>query len=109
MVLAGKSRLSRIDRIGVSMAALSILDQTYSFVLNHFITTGRAPHFTDLAKEMGVSMEEGRQALKELMDLEIPGMWLHPGTDNIASFAPFSDFTTQYRITVKGEQKWFGQ
>ena len=95
--------------MGVSMAALSILDQTYSFVLNHFIATGRAPHYTDLAKEMGVSMEEGRQALKELMDLEIPGMWLHPGTDNIASFAPFSDFTTQYRITVKGEQKWFGQ
>jgi hypothetical protein len=36
-------------------------------------------------------------------------MWLAPGTDLIASFAPFNNQPTQYRITVDGQQKWFGQ
>jgi hypothetical protein len=38
----------------------------------------------------------------------IPG-WLHPHTDYIASFAPFNNLPTQYRITIEGQQKWFGQ
>jgi hypothetical protein len=27
----------------------------------------------------------------------------------ITSFAPFNNLPTQYRITVDGQQKWFGQ
>jgi hypothetical protein len=38
----------------------------------------------------------------------IPG-WLHPSTDYIASFAPFNNLPTQYRITIERQQKWFGQ
>ena len=35
--------------------------------------------------------------------------WLFPETDLIASFAPFNNLPTQYRISVDGEQKWFAQ
>lgn len=91
------------------MTDLAMLDRSYTFILRHFMETGYAPHYIDLAAELGVSPEEGRLALHDLMGLEIPGTWLHPGTDYIASFAPFSNFATQYRITVEGQQKWFGQ
>ena len=43
------------------------------------------------------------------MDAGITGMWLHPGTDHIASFGPFNNLPTQHRITIEGEQKWWGQ
>ena len=29
--------------------------------------------------------------------------------DYIVSFAPFNNLPTQYRITIEGQQKWFGQ
>jgi hypothetical protein len=51
---------------------------------------------------------EGRQALRDLFAEMIP-CWLAPGTDLITSFAPFNNLPTQYRITVEGKQKWFGQ
>ncbi|UCC53724.1 MAG: hypothetical protein JSV68_07060 [Anaerolineaceae bacterium] len=91
------------------MTDLTILDKSYGFILRHFMETGYAPHYTDLAAELAVSPEEGRQALHDLIALELPATWLHPGTDYIASFPPFSNFATQYRITVDGEHKWFGQ
>jgi hypothetical protein len=46
--------------------------------------------------------------LRELFASGVPG-WLFPGTDIITSFAPFNNLPTQYRITVDGQQKWFGQ
>ncbi|MCH8898763.1 MAG: hypothetical protein IIC33_10770 [Chloroflexi bacterium] len=57
---------------------------------------------------MSVPVEEGKVILHELIDTGIPA-WLHPGTDYIASFPPFNNLPTQYRITVGGEQKWFAQ
>jgi hypothetical protein len=53
-------------------------------------------------------VEEGRKALHDLFKAGVPG-WLFPKTDLITSFAPFNNLPTQYRITVDGEQKWFGQ
>ena len=35
--------------------------------------------------------------------------WLHPETDYVASFPPLNNLPTQYRVTVRGEQKWFAQ
>ena len=35
--------------------------------------------------------------------------WLHPETDYIASFPPLNNLPTQYRISVRGEQRWFAQ
>lgn len=86
----------------------TVFDKTYHFITKCMVETGQAPHYTEIAKELGVSVEEGRQTLCELFSKGVPG-WLAPGTDFIASFAPFNNQPTQFRITVDGQQKWFGQ
>ncbi len=90
------------------MAEVTLLDRAFDAIMQRFIHTGQAPHYTELAKELGLPMEEGRQLLHDLMDAGVPG-WLHPQTDYIASFPPFNNQPTQYRITVEGQQKWFAQ
>ncbi len=90
------------------MRELSKLDRTYNFILRRMTETGQAPFYTEIAAELRVSVEEGRKALHDLFGAGIPG-WLFPNTDLIASFAPFNNLPNQYRITVEGQQKWFGQ
>jgi len=73
------------------------------------VETGQAPHYIEIASGLGISIEEGRKVLHDLLTTPgIPG-WLYPGTDYIASFAPFNNLPTQYRITIEEQQKWFGQ
>jgi hypothetical protein len=86
----------------------SDLDRTFNVIMTRMVETGQAPHYTEIAAALGVSVEEGKQALQALFKAGVPG-WLHPGTDLIASFAPFNNLPTQYRITIDGQQKWFGQ
>jgi hypothetical protein len=90
------------------MSEPSQLDKTFNIILKHMVETGQAPHYTEIAAELDVSVEEGRKALHELFSPSFPG-WLFPNTDYIASFAPFAHLPTQYRITIDGQQKWFGQ
>ncbi len=90
------------------MADLTVLDRAFHSVMTCLVNTGRAPHYTELASDLDVAPEEGRQIFHDLMDTGIPA-WLHPGTDYIVSFAPFNNLPTQYRITVDGEQKGFAQ
>ena len=91
------------------MSSPNLLDKTYNVIIKRMVETGQAPHYTEIAAKLGVPVEEGRNALHDLMSVGIPGTWLFPDTDYIGSFAPFSNLPTQYRITVDGEQKWFGQ
>lgn len=91
------------------MASSTLLDNTYNVIIKGLVETGQAPHYTEIASELGVSVEEGRRALHELMSAGVLGMWLFPDTDYISSFAPFSNLPTQYRLTIGGEQKWFAQ
>ena len=84
------------------------LDKTFHIIMKRLVETGQAPHFTEIASELGVSPEEGRKALHELFFPGFPG-WLYPNTDYITSFAPFNNLPTQYRITIEGQQKWFAQ
>ena len=84
------------------------MDRTFDIIIKRMVKTGQAPHYTEIAAELGIPVEEGRQALHELFKAGIPG-WLFPKTDFITSFAPFNHLPTQYRITVDREQKWFGQ
>ncbi len=86
----------------------STLDKTFHVIMKRMVETGQAPHYTEIAKELGLSMDEGRKTLRELYSKRVPG-WLAPGTDLIASFAPFNNQPTQFRITIDGRQKWFGQ
>jgi len=90
------------------MSDSSMLDRTFHVVMKRMVETGQAPFYTELAQELGLSVEEGRQRLHDLFSSRIAG-WLHPGTDLIVSFAPFNNLPTQYRISVDGRQSWFGQ
>jgi hypothetical protein len=90
------------------MAALALLDRAYHFTMQRFVSTGQAPHYTELATALGLSMEAGRQLLHDLVDSGIPA-WLHPQTDYLVSFAPFHSLPTQYSISVDGQQQWFAQ
>ncbi len=90
------------------MSDLSMLDKTFQVIMKRMVATGVAPHYTEIAGELGLSMEEGRKAVHDLFAAGIPG-WLFPNTSLITSFAPFNNLPTQYRIIVDGQQKWFGQ
>jgi hypothetical protein len=90
------------------MSNPTILDQAFHNIMKRLVETGQAPFYTELAAELGLSMEEGRKTLHDLFSSGIPG-WLYPKTDYIVSFAPFNNLPTQYRITVEGQQRWFGQ
>lgn len=90
------------------MAQSGQLDRTYFFILKRMVQTGQAPFYTEIASELGVPVEEGKKALHDLMAAGIPG-WVYPNTSYIVSFAPFNNLPTQYRITIDGQQKWFGE
>jgi len=85
------------------------LDRTYHFILETFVKYGQAPHYTDIARKFSLSPDEGKTLLHDLMDNCKMPIWLYPGTDLIASFAPFNNLPNQYRITIDGHQKWFAQ
>jgi hypothetical protein len=91
----------------MKMSDLKKLDRVFHFIIRRMVETGQAPHFTEIARELNSPMEEGRKVLRELFAAGVPG-WLFPDTDYITSFAPFNNLPTQYRITIDGQQKWFG-
>ncbi len=88
------------------MAQTITLDKTFQVIIKRMVEKGQAPHYTELAAELGVSVEEGRKALHDLYFQGFPG-WLAPNADYISSFPPFSNLPTQYRITIEGRQNWF--
>ena len=91
------------------MAGPTLMDKTYSTIIKGFVETGQAPHYTEIAAELGVSPEEGCKALRKLFSVRgLPG-WLYPKVDTVVSMAPFNNLPTQYRITIEAEQKWFAQ
>ena len=90
------------------MSESNDLNRIFQIIMKRLMETGQAPHYTEIASEMDVPLEEGRKALHELFSPGFPG-WLFPNTDYISSFPPFSNLPTQYRISIDGEQKWFGQ
>jgi len=90
------------------MSDAAMLDRVFEMIMRRMVETGQAPHYTEIATELGLSMEEGRQAVHKLFSAGVPG-WLFPNTSLIASFAPFNNLPNQYRISVDGRQKWFGQ
>ncbi len=90
------------------MSEPTLLDKTFNFIMKHFVETGQAPFYTEIAAKLGISVEEGKKALHRLINARVPG-WFFPGTDYLVSFAPFNHMPTQYRITIDGQQKWYGQ
>ena len=90
------------------MSSPTVLDKTFHVIMKGMVETGQAPFYTELAAALNLSVEEGRKILHDLFSSGIPG-WLYPRTNLIVSFAPFNNLPTQYRITIDGQQKWFGQ
>ena len=91
------------------MADASVIDKTFQILLRSYVAAGRAPHYTEVARGLGCSVQDGRQALLDTMNTPGVASWLHPGTDMVASVAPFYSLTSQYRVSVDGEQKWYAQ
>ncbi len=90
------------------MTETALLDRAHATIMTQVVTTGRAPHHTELAATLGIGIDEARAAIDALWAAGIPG-WVHPGTDLIASFPPFNLQPTQYRITIDGKPGWYGQ
>lgn len=42
------------------------LDRIFQIIMRRMMETGQAPHYTEIAAEMDVPVEEGRRALHEL-------------------------------------------
>ena len=91
------------------MADTQLLDTAFAIVLKSFIETGHAAGHIEVATALSLSMEEGRQLYHELVDGQYHSAWLEPDTDYVVSFAPFNNLPTPYRISIDGQQKWFGQ
>jgi hypothetical protein len=90
------------------MGDTAVLDRAFQFIMRRMVETGQAPHYTELAAGLGLPVEGGRRVLHELVATSHPA-WLYSATDYLASFAPFSNFPTQYRVTSQGRQQWFAQ
>jgi hypothetical protein len=62
----------------------------------------------DIAMALGWPTDHARAVLHEVVGMGLP-LWLHPGTDLIASFAPFSSLPTLHRISVDGAPHGYAQ
>ena len=91
------------------MAETERLNRMYHAIIQGFVEHGRAPHYIELAHRLDLPAEEARRTLRELVGMGLPGVWQHPGTDYIESFAPFANLPTQYLITIRRRQRWYGQ
>ncbi len=90
------------------MAQPEQVQRAYTAIMRHALETGAAPHYTGLAKMLGVTPDEARELQAEAAR-SAAGCWISYDTDYVHSFAPFSNLPTQYRVSVEGEQKWYGQ
>ena len=89
------------------MSDTLLLDRAHAAIMAQIVETAEAPHFTELASTLGVSLDEARDVVHKLVGV-IPG-WTHPGTDYLASFPPFNLQPTQYRVSIDGQAGWYAQ
>ena len=90
------------------MEETTLVQRAYTAVIEHFMKTGRAPHYTELAATLGINPEEARLAQRKAAESAI-ACWFVNETDYVESWAPFSNVPTHHLVTIAGEQKWYGQ
>src|SRR5215470_11641909 len=78
-----------------------MMDRMFHRIMRGLVDTGRPPHYAELARALGLTVEEGRQLLHAVM-AAYPIGWLHPETDYIASFPPLNGLPTQPADGVRG-------
>jgi hypothetical protein len=93
---------------GNDMEETILVQRAYTAVVEHFVKTGRAPHYTELAATLGLPPEETRQLQHKAADSSVAS-WFVKDTDYVESWAPFSNVPTHYLVTINGGQKWYGQ
>lgn len=82
--------------------------RAYLETLLHFVETGRAPHYTELSRTMGVSPDRAREIQLAAADAGV-GCWFLEGTDFVECWAPFSNIPTNHLISIDGAQRWYAQ
>lgn len=88
----------------------AITQRAFTTILEQFVASGRAPHYTELAEKLGIGIHEAREAQRAAVAASpIAGCWIARDTDHIESWAPFSNVPTHHLISVDGVQKWYGQ
>ena len=90
------------------MSEPTMLDKTFQIIMKRMVDTGLAPHYTEIASELGLSMEEGRKAVHDLFAAGIPG-WLFPRYKFDYLLCAVQQPAHSVQNTVDGQQKWFGQ
>ena len=90
------------------MEETTLVQRAYTAVVEHFVKAGRAPHYTELAGILGLPPDEARQLQRRAAEASI-ACWFVNETDYVESWAPFSNVPTHYLVTIKGDQKWYGQ
>ncbi len=83
-----------------------VLARAYHALMSGFVRTGRALHYTELGRTLGVTPDQARQIQNDLVASGLP-IWIHPDTDSISAMSPFSSLPTNYRISVDGVQRWY--
>lgn len=74
---------------GICMSISEKVQITYTNILEHFVRTGHAPHYTELAEMLDVGVDEARELQRESASTESMGCWMSHDTDYIESWAPF--------------------
>jgi hypothetical protein len=90
------------------MAESKLVQKAYTAIVEYFVRNGRAPHYTELAETLGLKPDEARRVQRQAAEAS-GWCWFVQDTDYIESWAPFSNIPTQYLLTIKDEQKWYGQ
>ena len=71
------------------MSENALLERTFNIIMNRLVESGQAPHYTEIAADSGVSMEEGRKTIHDLFSagvstgffrIQILSHHLHPST-----------------------------
>ncbi len=106
--MVSQAVLKQHEKGGNCMEETGVVQRAYTAVLEHFVKTGRAPHYTELAGLLGMGPDEARRVQHKAAESSL-ACWFVRDTDYVESWAPFSSVPTQYRVTIKGEQKWYGQ
>jgi len=93
---------------GSDMQDTAVAQRAYTAVVEHYVKTGRAPHYTELAGIFNLKPDVARQVQHAAAEASI-ACWFMQDTDYVESWAPFSNIPTQYLLTINGQQKWYGQ
>jgi hypothetical protein len=78
------------------MSDTEVLDKTFHFILKRMVDTGQAPYYTEIAAELGVSPEDGRQTMHTLFEF---GTSISPPFSNSILFNTIGFICEEYKCT----------